>query len=79
MQRDARGLERALADAGLKTDSGNLQFTLHDHAGQQHNDQTSNGAENALAGMDDSDDTAPAASETAVTWTPQTTVLDIQV
>lgn len=28
MQRDARGLERALQDAGLKTDSGSLSFNL---------------------------------------------------
>lgn len=30
MQRDARGLERALQDAGLKTDSGSLSFNLRD-------------------------------------------------
>lgn len=28
LQRDTKGLERALQDAGLKTDSGNLSFTL---------------------------------------------------
>ena len=28
LARDAKSLERALADAGLKTDSGNLQFNL---------------------------------------------------
>lgn len=28
LARDAKGLERALADAGLRTDSGNLQFNL---------------------------------------------------
>ena len=28
VQRDTKGLERALQDAGLKTDSGNLSFTL---------------------------------------------------
>ena len=28
MQRDSRGLERALQDAGLKTDSGSLSFNL---------------------------------------------------
>lgn len=30
LQRDARGLERALAEAGIKADSGSLQFQLRD-------------------------------------------------
>ncbi len=34
MQRDARGLERALQDAGLKTDAGSLTFNLR--GGDQH-------------------------------------------
>ena len=34
MQRDSRGLERALQDAGLKTDSGSLSFNLR--GGDQH-------------------------------------------
>ncbi len=33
LQRDARGLERALADSGFKLDSGNLAFNLR-HGGQ---------------------------------------------
>jgi chemotaxis protein MotD len=32
MQRDARGLERALQQAGLKTDAGGLEFSLRSHA-----------------------------------------------
>ncbi|MCH2546201.1 MAG: flagellar hook-length control protein FliK [Alphaproteobacteria bacterium] len=36
LQRDARGLERALADAGLKTDSNSLSFNLRGGDGQQH-------------------------------------------
>ena len=32
MQRDARGLERALQQAGLKTDTGGLEFSLRSHA-----------------------------------------------
>jgi len=40
LQRDARGLERALQSAGLKTEDGSLQFSLRQHspdgsAGQQ--------------------------------------------
>jgi chemotaxis protein MotD len=34
MQRDARGLERALQQAGLKTDGGGLEFSLRSHADQ---------------------------------------------
>jgi flagellar hook-length control protein FliK len=34
MQREARGLERALQQAGLKTDAGGLEFSLRQHAEQ---------------------------------------------
>ncbi|MDJ0944108.1 MAG: flagellar hook-length control protein FliK [Kiloniellales bacterium] len=34
MQRDLRGLERALQDAGLKTESGSLSFSLQDQQGE---------------------------------------------
>ena len=45
LQRDARGLERALQDAGLKTDSNSLSFTLRDHAqgeAKEHGGQAAN-------------------------------------
>ena len=35
LQRDAKALERALADAGLKTDSGSLSFNLQGQTDQQ--------------------------------------------
>lgn len=38
LQRDARGLERALQEAGVKTDSGSLSFNLRGQ-GQQHEQQ----------------------------------------
>jgi flagellar hook-length control protein FliK len=38
MQRDARGMERALQEAGLKTDSGSLSFNLRDGDQQAPND-----------------------------------------
>jgi flagellar hook-length control protein FliK len=38
LQRDSRGLERALADAGLKADSGSLNFNLRGD-GQDKNQQ----------------------------------------
>ena len=36
LQRDARGLEKALQSAGLKTDAGGLEFTLRQDARAQH-------------------------------------------
>jgi chemotaxis protein MotD len=45
MQRDARGLERALQQAGLKTDGGGVEFSLRSHADQNPaNDQSGRGA-----------------------------------
>jgi len=35
MQREARGLERALQQAGLKTDAGGLEFSLRQHADER--------------------------------------------
>ncbi len=39
LQRDSRGLERALADAGLKADSGSLSFNLRGGEQEKGNDQ----------------------------------------
>lgn len=54
LQRDARGLERALQDAGLRTDSNNLHFALksEQQAGQGQNGE-SGGAANDNAGDED--------------------------
>jgi flagellar hook-length control protein FliK len=43
LQRDARGLEKALQDAGLKTDSGSLSFNLRGESehGSQARDEDS--------------------------------------
>jgi flagellar hook-length control protein FliK len=41
LQRDARGLEKALQDAGLKTDSGSLSFNLRGQA--QHGSDAGRG------------------------------------
>ncbi len=40
LQRDQRGLERALQDAGFKTDSGSLSFNLRGDQRQQQNPST---------------------------------------
>lgn len=37
LRRDAQALERALQDAGVKTSSNGLQFSLRDHGAGQHN------------------------------------------
>lgn len=39
LQRDARGLERALQDAGLRTDSGSLNFNLRGDGQQSANNE----------------------------------------
>lgn len=39
LQRDARGLQQALSDAGLKTDSGSLSFNLRGENGGQQEDR----------------------------------------
>ena len=45
LQRDSRGLERALADAGLKADSGSLSFNLRSD-GQERNQEQAQAALN---------------------------------
>ena len=47
LQRDSRALEKALQEAGLKTDQGSLSFDLRGGNGQQ---QGTEGREPALAG-----------------------------
>jgi flagellar hook-length control protein FliK len=39
LQKDGRLLEKALAEAGLKTDSGSLQFSLKEHGQGHHSAQ----------------------------------------
>lgn len=55
MQREARGLERALQQAGLKTDSGGLEFSLRSHAEQGQPDHQPNrgGREHGVFGDED--------------------------
>ena len=65
LQRDSRGLERALQEAGVKTDSGSLNFNLR---GQGQGQEQQAGAEgsagraapgNETAGADDGDAALP--------------------
>ena len=52
LQRDARGLERALQDAGVKTDSGSLNFSLRGQ-GQHQERQADGNSGSAGGGADD--------------------------
>ncbi len=61
LQRDARGLEKALQDAGLKTDSGSLSFNLK---GQSEQDRAA-AREGAETGSHDGESDAPAEPELA--------------
>lgn len=47
LQRDARGLERALQDAGLKTDANGLSFSLRDQGGQAQREHMQERGRNA--------------------------------
>ena len=55
LQRDARILERALQDAGLKTNSGGLNFALNDQGGSDQNQDNKDAPRNAVAGSSQSD------------------------
>ena len=79
MQRDARGLERALQDAGLKTDSGNLSFNLRGDGQDGFGDRHER-AEGAAAPAEQTDTAAPDADPRAE-YTPILTdrVIDIRV
>ncbi len=61
LQRDARGLEKALQDAGLKTDSGSLSFNLK---GEDEQD-TASGREAADTGSQETGNDTPGEPELA--------------
>ena len=79
MQRDPRGLERALQEAGLKTDSGSLSFNLRDQgegaAGAEGDGNTEPSAEGQAAQPDE----AAADADTLLYWTGGEGRLDIRV
>lgn len=52
MQRDARGLERALQDAGLKTDSGSLSFNLRGQDQQREHARNEFSGNGGAGGVD---------------------------
>jgi len=80
LQRDSRSLDRALQDAGLKTDGNSLHFASHDRSDRgQHRDPDSSGSGQAQAMADSppgeaADDPAP-----IVLRLNRNSLLDIQV
>ena len=61
LQRDARGLEKALQDAGLKTDSGSLSFNLK---GEEEQDTAANREDRETGSQDAESDTPDTAELT---------------
>ncbi len=59
MQRDARALERALNDAGLKTDSGSLSFNLRGDGSGNHASGDDATDWSSFAAPDNADDATP--------------------
>lgn len=77
LRNDARSLARALADAGLQTDTGSLNFSLKgDEQQAGGGGRGGSGAGPGLDGIGDADETAPALTET---WTVADDRLDIRV
>ena len=82
LQRDARGLERALQDAGLRTDSGCLSFNLRGDGQQAQNHQPAPTHGDGNSALDDAADADEAADhESGASATPRASdrVLDINV
>jgi hypothetical protein len=78
LRNDARSLARALADAGLQTDSGSLNFSLKgdDQQHAQGGGDGGNGRGPGVEGDEPVTDAAPALTET---WTVADDRLDIRV
>ena len=82
LNREARGLERALQDAGLKTDSGSLSFSLRQDAKGDGNPfrSFSEGGRTGRAGRDDGPiDPEPARIQAAQTRVWRAGGLDIRI
>ena len=85
LQRDQRGLEQALGDAGLKTDGGSLNFNLRGDGMPQRNMQGdaqqngngNNNGNNPAFGADDAD-TAPAGI-VEMTWFVSNDRVDVSI
>lgn len=60
LQRDVRGLERALADAGLQADQQSLSFSLRDHGARHDNSPGFAGRQDWRAAADGAEEPLPA-------------------
>ena len=65
LQRDARTLERALGNAGLRTDGDPLNFSLRDQGADGNNDGSADGDDHQQDGLSEFEDTGPGAADRA--------------
>lgn len=85
LQRDQKGLERALSDAGLKSDAGALNFNLRDNGQQQGQSQAQNNQQqggsdgSASFHLDGADEETPSAGQINLTWFVSPDRLDVRV
>lgn len=79
MQRDPRGLERALQDAGLKTDGDSLSFSLQDGGDGQSEGPGDDTASSPAAREDGPASEAPSLDTQILRWSAGDGRLDIQV
>lgn len=80
LQRDARTLDRALQDAGLRTDSNSLQFAAHDRSDRGHQrDDNATGSSHAQSFADDQSGDGAKDPAPIVLRLNRTGLLDIQV
>lgn len=77
LQRDARGLERALQEAGMKTDSGSMSFNLRQN-GQNGAEHTGNGSSGGR-GSDEADASGTEIAEHELPLVDPDRLLDIVV
>lgn len=66
LQRDARDLARALQDAGLRADTGSLQFSLREQTAEHRERRARGAAANGAGALNG----VAAEAETAPVWTP---------
>jgi flagellar hook-length control protein FliK len=66
LQRDARDLARALQDAGLRADAGNLQFSLREQTAEHRERRARGTAADGIGAVDN----VAAEAELVPVWTP---------
>lgn len=82
LQRDQKGLERALSDAGIKTDGSTLNFNLRGEGQSSQQQAQSDGrssSSHAGFNLDGETDDKPNASANEVTWYINPDRLDVRV